>query len=277
MSLEVELQKPLFQAQINVADSRGQTPLHWAAMKGDTTAVQLLLLSRADPNIPDCKGCTPLFHSMNSGSLRCVELLLMANANVDAKSLTGTQPIHYACSYQDNTNLVATLMMAGASINSKSYNGHTPLFAAAMSNRSQVLEFCIQKGADMNHQDCDGDSPLLDALSHRNHEVVELLLSKGADYKATNKVGRNLLHVTALFGDVKESNILGQFNLRGVNVDARDIGGRTPRQLLNQRVGIPEGFMDAFENLLQSVQAANWHDQDKFVDAVEVQESSILD
>lgn len=47
-------------ATVNVADQHGNTPLHRAASKGNTTLVKLLLSYHANPNARDGTGSTPL-------------------------------------------------------------------------------------------------------------------------------------------------------------------------------------------------------------------------
>ena len=46
-------------AKVNVQDSDGQTPLHWAALVDNVASVKLLLAAGADPLIKDSDGRTP--------------------------------------------------------------------------------------------------------------------------------------------------------------------------------------------------------------------------
>jgi ankyrin repeat protein len=46
--------------KVDVADSNGETPLHWAVRKHNVPSVRLLLAAGADPNVKDKKGRTPV-------------------------------------------------------------------------------------------------------------------------------------------------------------------------------------------------------------------------
>ncbi|GER45535.1 Arf-GAP with GTPase [Striga asiatica] len=68
-------------ANVNVCDSRGQTPLHHSIMRGRIGIAKLLLMRGADPEAIDKEGRTPSQHLAES-SIDDVELLaLMKNAH----------------------------------------------------------------------------------------------------------------------------------------------------------------------------------------------------
>lgn len=56
-------------ADVNMADSFGLTPLHYAAMHGHSTMINILLTYGADPNVQDNVGWTPLHFAINSGTI----------------------------------------------------------------------------------------------------------------------------------------------------------------------------------------------------------------
>ena len=56
-----------FQAVINHQDADGISPLHWAALQGNASSVQLLLQNGANPNLTESNGshATPLDYAQS--------------------------------------------------------------------------------------------------------------------------------------------------------------------------------------------------------------------
>jgi ankyrin repeat protein len=84
---------------VNFQDSKGETPLHWAAEHGRVNVVTLLLDSGAFVDICDEAGSTPLHKSSRNGHANVVALLLRYGAQVDLPDrggLTGAVdfPLH---------------------------------------------------------------------------------------------------------------------------------------------------------------------------------------
>jgi hypothetical protein len=63
-------------ADVQLADSSGDTPLHWAAFKGNVQSAALLLYLGASPTAADAYGATPLHLAAQSGAISIIELLL---------------------------------------------------------------------------------------------------------------------------------------------------------------------------------------------------------
>lgn len=77
-------------------DGDGNSPLHWAAVKGHANIIDLLLLAQAEPNLPNKDRDTPLHWAASGGSAECVQKLLARNANPTAKNSENTTPLHFA-------------------------------------------------------------------------------------------------------------------------------------------------------------------------------------
>ncbi|GMF30178.1 unnamed protein product [Phytophthora fragariaefolia] len=65
-------------ATVNVADERGDTPLHWAAFSGRAAVAQNLLALGADPTLVNSDWETPAQIAAAYGQLDCMRLLLQA-------------------------------------------------------------------------------------------------------------------------------------------------------------------------------------------------------
>lgn len=56
-------------ANVNVKDSTGDTPLHWAALHQNVASVKMLLAAGADPGAKDTEGRTPAYWCNTSGEI----------------------------------------------------------------------------------------------------------------------------------------------------------------------------------------------------------------
>ena len=65
-------------ARVNATNRNLETPLHWAAARGNGSSARLLLLAGADPAHSDVSGCTPLVRAAEKGHPELMALLLHA-------------------------------------------------------------------------------------------------------------------------------------------------------------------------------------------------------
>ncbi|KAJ0966727.1 hypothetical protein J5N97_023644 [Dioscorea zingiberensis] len=70
---------------INLRDSEGRTPLHWAVDRGHFDVVEILLRRNADVNAKDNEGQTPLHYAVVCEHEAIAKLLVEHNADVDLK------------------------------------------------------------------------------------------------------------------------------------------------------------------------------------------------
>ena len=84
------------QISLNTKSLFGDTPLHVAATRGDTQAIQALLNSGADVNAQGEDQYTPLHEAVAQGHVEAVRLLIAANARKDLKNEHGDTPLHLA-------------------------------------------------------------------------------------------------------------------------------------------------------------------------------------
>lgn len=77
---------------VNLQDSEGRTPLHWAVDRGHTNIVELLLSKSADVNAKDNEGQTPLHYAAMCDREDVAEILVKQNADRDVKDNEGNSP-----------------------------------------------------------------------------------------------------------------------------------------------------------------------------------------
>lgn len=74
----------------------GDTPLHFAALKGYKVLVALLLEDRSDVDARDKDGDTPLYLASTRGNVAAADLLIQYGADVNAQAHDGTTPLQEA-------------------------------------------------------------------------------------------------------------------------------------------------------------------------------------
>lgn len=115
-------------ANPNLADHHGETPLHWAVKEGNYPMVELLLQKDVLPDLGDSRDRTPLSRAAERGYTGILKLLLsQAQAETDSKDLRGRTPLSWAA---ENWHLesVSTLLSHGASVDIHDHEGQIPLW-----------------------------------------------------------------------------------------------------------------------------------------------------
>lgn len=88
--------------------SREGTALAGLSVKYNKELVESLLKKNADPNIADATGATPLFWAVKSGNKELIELLLHYKADKSKKDSMGMTPFEYAL--QTNNKEIINLL-----------------------------------------------------------------------------------------------------------------------------------------------------------------------
>ena len=83
---------------VNVTDYCGNTPLHYAAYKGDIDIVSLLCEAKANNNVQNWLGYLPIHNAAISGNLEVFHYLISYNSIFyDAEENDGMTPFAFAC------------------------------------------------------------------------------------------------------------------------------------------------------------------------------------
>jgi ankyrin repeat protein len=169
----------LLSAGINVdgLDQRKNTPLIFAAGRGNVSIVTALLEAGADVNyMGDLDQVTPLIAASRFGFTEVVHLLLDAGAdpNLQGKERTyalieGTQ--------MGFTGIVRELLSHGANPNLHAWSDRTPLMLA---DDSEIVELLLDAKAEIDARDVDERTALFYAIMPINLNKVKKLLELGA-------------------------------------------------------------------------------------------------
>ena len=120
------------QTKAEVRNAADESPLMFAALKGELALCQILIKKDADVNKP---GWAPLHYAATNGHLDVMNLLLEENAYIDAASPNGTTPLMMAAHYSTEA-AVKLLLDAGADPLLKNDQGLSALDFAHRGNHS---------------------------------------------------------------------------------------------------------------------------------------------
>jgi len=150
-----------------------------------------LILAGANVNIQNTKGNTPLVWSACHGNKDVVELLIAADVNIDILDKCGYTALILAAE-NGHTDVVRLLLASDASINMQNNNGYTALQCAARSGYIDIVKLLIAARANTDIQDSLGFTALIETAHYGHTDIVKLLIDNGADVNIKN---RNLFNV----------------------------------------------------------------------------------
>ena len=180
-----------------VSKGTGNTPLHQAAMVGNTIKTKSLIAQGADINAKNENGETPLHFAARRGNLEIIELLISSGADIEAKeNIYGSAPLLNAA-VNGRKEVVALLLEKGANIEVKNSDGLTPLHLTVgygTTVHTDVIELLIEKGADIESRGYGDGTPFQTAVVVGRKDVAELLLAKGAKVNVVGKYWGNAAH-----------------------------------------------------------------------------------
>jgi serine/threonine-protein phosphatase 6 regulatory ankyrin repeat subunit B len=219
-------------------DADGQTPLHVAAQRPGTAAVEVLLKHGAKLDAVDGHQNTALHAAVRALQPATVKLLLDKKADSKAVNNAGTTPLHQVLLVQphngklaDARKEIATALLAGgANVNAANKEKMTPLHLAAVLDQAAMTEFLLGAKADVAAVDEKGRTALHWAALYGRVGVIESLVKAKSDVAAADKLGDTPLHCAARRFRVEAARYLVA---QGAKVDVRNAQGATPLILVS--------------------------------------------
>jgi ankyrin repeat protein len=242
------------ESQVASLESESETSLDeqlvQAIADDDSAGVASLLEAGADPNAQAAPGRPVLFQAALHGKSEVAKLLIDRGADVHAETVDGA--ILVKAAGKGHEQIVKLLLDAGADVDSlgkEGANEQTAVFAAAISDDTEIVELLIQHGVDVNQTDLGGNTPLCIATGYSpNAETVSLLLENGANIDHQNDQGE-----TALYQAVRKANFSNSFDIEiihillenGAALNIADDQGNTPLDLIGPETDIGKMLLEA--------------------------------
>ena len=125
---------------VNLKDTVGRTPLHIAAEKGNIDVAMFLIENGANVNVADTNGNTPLVFIINkTGNPKVTQRLLAKGASVNAQNRTGETALMYAA-WHGYSAIVQLLLENRADVTLKNKQGNTALTLAESKGHQEIVE-----------------------------------------------------------------------------------------------------------------------------------------
>lgn len=259
-------ENPRDDIDVNAKDRRnGQSPLTQAAFYGNAAATALLLAHTSiDVNAAHNHGETPLWYAARKGHTDIVAMLLNANADVSKANQKGESPLYIAAK-ERSVDVVALLLglsplLSGppsVNVNGKTSSGFTPLMVAAKEGHTDVVKlFVSDPRIEVNSKDTNGQTALIHASANGHKDVVQLLLlHTSVDANAQRNHGESSLWFASRKGHLDIVRML--MEREELNINAHNNNGQRPLYWAAQ-----EGHTDIVALLLASNQIdVNAHDK----------------
>lgn len=201
------------------------TPLLMAAVKAENLhAIKKLLGLQANINIQDHEGCTPLMFAIDYQKFEIFEYLLQAGADIEAKNHKGTTALRLAA-HDKLERFFDKLIESGANINVSDVDGQTVLMHAIANKESIIIKKLIALGTNLDAQNNMGDTATIQCAfkSQFNTQYLvflDYLIQAKADIHIKNNNNLSALMYTARNNCVEAANFLINAGASNDDIDA---------------------------------------------------------
>ncbi|XP_023320486.1 E3 ubiquitin-protein ligase MIB1 isoform X2 [Eurytemora carolleeae] len=212
----------------SLQDSEGDTPLHDAISKKRDDMLALLLDHNADIMLTNNNGFNALHHAALRGNPSAMRVLLSKLPRpwiVDEKKDDGYTALHLA-SLNNHIEVAELLVHVGrANMDLQNVNLQTALHLAVERQHTSIVRLLVREGCNLNITDKDGDTPLHESLRHHT-------LSQLRQLQDMQDVGKLLMGLGSGGSDKKSSASIACFlAANGADLSIKNKKGQTPLDL----------------------------------------------
>uniref|UniRef100_UPI003590090B caskin-1-like n=1 Tax=Myxine glutinosa TaxID=7769 RepID=UPI003590090B len=225
---------------VNFQDGDGFTPLHHAALLGNSEVVALLLEAQAAVDVPDNKGMRPLHYGAWKGKVDPVKMLLRAGSSANGQSAEGDIPLHLAAQH-GHYEVTELLLQHQSNVCIMNGSSKSALDLACEFGRIKVAQLLLNsnmcaallEGRSSDITDPNSTTPLHMGAKNGHKDIIRLLLISGMDINRQTRSG-TALHEAALYGKTDVVSLLIE---AGINVHIRNTYNQTALDIVNQFTG----------------------------------------
>lgn len=194
-------------ANINLCDDFGISPLHAACENGHESTVQLLLNNGADCNLCSTFNDSPIQAAYKNGYDNVVKILIDNEANLNLCNKQGNSLLHVACK-NGHEKVVLLLLEKCANINMCNDEGNRPFDEACANGHESIVHIFLEKDFDIAKCNEKGENPLQIAITKGQMNILQILLNKGSAINLLNKEGKSPLNVACEINSVSSVELL---------------------------------------------------------------------
>lgn len=227
-------------ADFDISDKKGASPLLAASDKGNVAGVRFLLDCGAHVNLQAGPGdgthavapfASPLYNACQNGNEEIVQLLLGARAKVHERTADGATALMVAAQNGHEKVFSRVLAAGETTVNLETPTGLTALYFAAQNGHTGIVSMLLKATASTEGRSRDGAAALFKAAQNGHQEAVVPLLQHRADVFAAAHDGTTPLILAAYNGnvnvdvvDVLVPEIINRVGVKGLNFGMQSSG-----------------------------------------------------
>ena len=233
LHIAVHMQKGMFarpllalQANPNLLNNEGKSPLHLAIQCGNHGLVRTLIETGRDLDVDlvDGDGLTPLILATKYQQLKVFQELTKYRADLDGTDPRGNTALHWATGLSNCKMLHSSLTLR--LMNQENNDGLTPLALAVKNGLGQSVEALLSRRADVSTVDRQGNTIIHLACEPEETHVLQHLLEKVIFRSVPNNAeGQTPLHRAC---ELRNKNAVELLIKHQAMVNRIDSNGRTP-------------------------------------------------
>ena len=170
-------------------DNRQRTPLHKAAVMGDSGVIDGLLMDKANTDLLDKDACTPLCLAIRRENYEAAQTLIDGGADVNLGGGMFGSPLHLAI-VRLKISIVQALINKKADLSKQDSDGNTPLhlimniFSENPEKATHLLELLVLNGANLNMRNHDQWAPLHTAVRRGQEKAITAIIDLNKELAA---------------------------------------------------------------------------------------------
>jgi ankyrin repeat protein len=171
--------------EYNFKDQNGETPLHWAVMRGTFHIVDAIIKCYKQNDIDlderSNQGLTAFHLAIIKQDKNICDLLYDSGVDVNILDNQGNSVVHLISAIGDLKWLKYIVKHYNVNSYQKNGNGNTPFVVAILNERINIVTYFIEKIPNLNWKNKQGQTALHAAVFASQFEIIEMLLTHKAD------------------------------------------------------------------------------------------------